>query len=330
MSYGFEAILHSADRGSFAEISALSPHSPFNTLEYASALHARGAEPYGMALIRGGRIAGGFVAAITGKKWNRTLKIYSVQHLAAPEVFWTGVSRFCADQNVCGVDVQTFASVDPSMPDFDTRLSSRQRSEFIIDLTSENFRDHYGRSHKQRLKKAAKAGFNITRSREFSDYEVHVRMMQASVTRRRDRGESVPTATVRDFDYALLDTGLGELIQASLDGQVLSSMLLLRAAASGYYHSSGTSQEGMHLDASRYLISEVAGILAVEGRRTFNLGGVDPGAEGLRSYKSGFGAAEVELKAEAFSTISPLARTLRNTLRTVARAPHHLLGLIRR
>lgn len=328
MSHTFY-LIPSSDHASLVEISEASPHSPFNSPEYADALLARNAEPCGLALVHGGRIVSGCIAAVVGKRWNRRLNIYSAPHLDVPEPFWSGVFSMCRDRDIDHLNIQSFASKAPSFPGSKYRVSSRARSEFVIDLCREDFRDLYGRSHKQRLKKAIKRGFTISNTCEFADYETHVAMMQASTTRRLRRGESVPTPSIKDFDFALLTCGLGELVQVSLDGTVLSSMLLLRSPTSGYYHSSGTSSEGMRLDASRFLIDHVASKLAEEGRHSFNLGGVDPDADGLRSFKSGFGAQEIELSAELHSPLSPIARLLWRAARGITGIPGYLSDVTR-
>ena len=44
---------------------------------------------------------------------------------------------------------------------------------------------------------------------------------------------------------ALTAHGAGEIFQAVVDGQVLSTILVLLSRDAGYYHSAGTSAEGM-------------------------------------------------------------------------------------
>ena len=65
-------------------------------------------------------------------------------------------------------------------------------------------------------------------------------------------------------------------------------MLLLFSPRVAYYHSAGTTSEGMHLGASPYLITEVAARLRVRGLE-FNLGGAEPENAGLYRFKSELG-----------------------------------------
>jgi lipid II:glycine glycyltransferase (peptidoglycan interpeptide bridge formation enzyme) len=154
--------------------------------------------------------------------------------------------------------------------------------------------------------------------------------MESSVTRRGDRGESVILPKANDFDFMLLNSGAAELFQARSDEEVLASILILISKTSGYYHSAGTSPEGMKSGASPFLISEVASALASSGRDWLNLGGADPDAEGLRRFKKGFGARENALPAGVYSMISPFERTLLTMARAVKNVPSHLVGTMRR
>lgn len=92
-------------------------------------------------------------------------------------------------------------------------------------------------------------------------------------------------------------SGAGCIYQARLAGEVVSSILVLRSAAGAYYHSAGTSPDGMRLGASVFLISELADALRADGCTVFNLGGTDPDQEGLRRFKAGFGAITVPLES---------------------------------
>lgn len=328
MTTSFAALV-SPDQQTLIAISNLAPHSPFDAPAYAEALAERGVTPCALILLDGQQIVSGCLAALAGSKWNRRLEINSAPHLAAAELFWDGVGDFCRSQRVCDLDVQSFAAISPDMPHFDAVMSERSRSEFVVDLTTENRIATYSKNHKRSINKATKAGVSVTRSDTLDAYKVHVEMMRASMARRSNRGEKVLVPSVQDFDYCLLRTGAGELFQATQGDRIVASILILKAAASGYYHSAGTLPEGMQLGASPFLINEVARMLAASGMQTFNLGGVDPGADGLRRFKSGFGAYEVKLRAARFSMIKPWHRTLRRVARKFKIAPEVLLSKVR-
>ena len=309
-----------------AQISALAPQSPFDTPAYAAALSARHAVPCALLLQEEQQITGGCLAALAGRKWNRRLEIFSAPCLTSPATFWDGVIDFCRSHDICDLDVQTFAAISPDMPHLDSILSKRERSEYIIDLSAGDYVGSYSKNHKRSINKANKSFLRISSGNALGNYKEHVKLMRESMTRRSERGESVPIPSAQDFDFALIRSGAGQLFQATLDSRVLASILILKSATTGYYHSAGTSPEGMHLGASPFLISEVAKILSESNFKSFNLGGVDPGADGLRRFKSGFGAEEIKLVAACFSMISPLYRALRLAARKAKAVPRTLLA----
>ncbi|MEE8529536.1 MAG: hypothetical protein V3S35_02060, partial [Nitrosomonadaceae bacterium] len=56
----------------------------------------------------------------------------------------------------------------------------------------------------------------------------------------------------------LIESGAGEIFQAVLASQVVSSNLILMAEKAGYNHTQGTSPEGMDCGAAHFLIHGIA------------------------------------------------------------------------
>jgi hypothetical protein len=330
VTIAFSAIL-SPGAEILSSISDVTPRSPFNTPAYASALSAGSAEPCALQLVSDNNsVVGGCLAALAGGRWNRRLEIFSAPTLPSPSEFWDGVTEFCRQQKVCDLDVQTFASDSPGMPSSADAISTRRRIEYLLDLSEPELFNAFSKNHKRSIRKAKKADLTFTQSTSFDDYQTHIRLMESSVTRRGDRGESVILPQANDFDFRLLSHGAAELFQARSDAEVLASILILTSKTCGYYHSAGTSPEGMKSGASPFLISEVASALASSGRDWLNLGGADPEAEGLRRFKKGFGAQEIHLPAGVYSMIPSFERTFRTMARSVKNAPGYVLGTIRR
>jgi hypothetical protein len=136
----------------------------------------------------------------------------------------------------------------------------------------------------------------VTRSRSADACDAHIRMMVASMTRRIGRGEHVPMPTDGAWARVLLDSGAGELFQASRDGEVVSSMLVLRSRLGGYDQSSGSTPAGLKVSAVPFLIYHTCVALREEGCTAFNLGGAREAEAGLREFKSHFGADIVDLE----------------------------------
>ena len=329
MTAFFSAVL-SPGAQVLSRISDITPQSPFNTPAYAAAISAIDAEPCALMLKSDQNdVIGGCLAALTGSKWNRKLEIFTGPTLISPSIFWSGVTDFCKLQSVCDLDVQTFASESPSLPNLDNRLSTRKRFEYVLDLSNARFPDSFSKNHKRSIKKAQNSPLIFAQGNTIDDYQAHIRLMESSITRRSDRGERVIRPRANDFDYMLVKNGAAQLFQAKSEDQILASILILLSKTSGYYHSAGTSQDGMQSGASPFLISEVAKTLASSGRTWLNLGGADPHAEGLRRFKKGFGAQEIELTADVYSMISPLERKLRTVARSIKNSPSYFLGTAR-
>ncbi len=113
----------------------------------------------------------------------------------------------------------------------------------------------------------------------------------------------------------LIGSGAGEIFQAVLASQVVSSNLILIAEKAGYNHTQGTSPEGMDCGAAHFLIHGIARALRQEGKEVLNLGGTDdPNPEsGLVKFKTGFGVTteKIELETARFMPSSIVSCFLR-------------------
>lgn len=83
---------------------------------------------------------------------------------------------------------------------------------------------------------------------------------------------------------------------------VHSSVLVLLAAKGAYYHSAGTSPDGMACGASPWLVHEAALVLRERGLEVFNLGGAIQASAGLFRFKSEFATTPVPLESVTYST----------------------------
>ena len=121
------------------------------------------------------------------------------------------------------------------------------------------------------------------------------------MVRRSARGETVPVSFSTKMSAAAVRSGLGKIYQALLDDRVVSSVLVLFAPRGAYYHTAGTSQEGMECGASQALVHEISRRLKEQSLDRFWLGGVSEENPGLVRFKAGFGAEPVDLdSAELF------------------------------
>jgi hypothetical protein len=293
-------------------MAAMSPANPFMTAAYLNARMALGGEACILSVDEGDRMAAACPAVLRSGYLTRSLEIISLPLLPDPHVFWRGLQTWCRHKHVSHVDVNSFSAEQACVPPLDGEYNRRGRCEFVLDLSEGKLGERLSSNHLRNVKRARKGHVTVQRSTEVSACRIHVDLMASSMTRRRVRGEQVPHRMTNQLAEvtALVQGGAGEVFQAVADGQVLSSILVLQAERGGYYHSAGTSPEGMACGASHLLVHDIAVTLQAEARRQFNLGGVSETGSGLEQFKRGFGARPVELQAVQCSTATRVRRWL--------------------
>jgi lipid II:glycine glycyltransferase (peptidoglycan interpeptide bridge formation enzyme) len=192
----------------------------------------------------------------------------------------------------------------------------RDRIEWILNL-ADNKPHQLASNHRRNINKARRHGIVLASTTDAAAADVHARLMAASMHRRSERGENVPTISEHDTrnELAFLASGAARIYQAVHEGRIVSSMLVLNAPAGAYYHSAGTTPEGMEIGASTFLVSEIIRDLTNQGRLIFNLGGATDESAGLQRFKSGFGAQPVPLSAGVYQVASPIYRGIRAVAR---------------
>jgi hypothetical protein len=298
-------------------LAACDPTNPLHTSEYADAHQSLGARSCFLGLYSGNDLAAGCIAYVSGSFLRRNLHIRSLPDIPDPVTFWKGVLDLSRSLGVWFLHVDTYASPGAVIPHLRGELERRVRWEYVLDLACDNLLDRVSTQHRRNITRARKAGLSLRRTREASACAKHLELMDASTERRVHRGE-VPMQLGQDSSrqMALLASRSGEIFQAVSGELVLSSMLVLRSSKGAYYQSAGTLPEGMRLGASPFLVSQVAEVLKQEGVEVFNLGGSSVDSPGLRRFKSGFGAREVELQAASFCPKSKFERKLHGALRS--------------
>lgn len=303
------------------------PTNPFLTPAYARSRERLGEQ---LCLFQTGNEGGAeswCSAFLQRRRYGATMEFPSLPVIADSAAFADSLVRFCNTTGVIEIGLHTFGSpesvVPPDISAFGGETARHRRREFLIALESGDLLAKLSRSHRQRVRQAQRAGLTLERRRDPAACTEHALLMSQSMARRRARGEAAPDDALTPPLLAFLDTGAGELFRAvSNDGQVLSSMLVLRSARGAYDQSSGSSPQGMTAGAAQFLIHETAEALRAEGSAVLNLGGVRPEETGLRDFKSHFGGTEIE--SEATDTLRP------TTLLKLSGAVHSVIAGARR
>lgn len=287
------------DAEAIASASARQPANPFCTPGLAAARAARGETPWLLALGDGDCEC---IAFESSGRLRRRLELPSLPDVdaARAEPFWSGLLDLCGRRRTTDLVVHTFASPRASIPRVARERWRRSRHEYVLSLEEDDLVSRMSSNHRRNTRRGERAGFELRQADTAAACQDHVRLMGSSMQRRRDRGEDVPMDAEARRASDLVRHGAARIYQAVGDGEVLSSILVLLSSRGAYYHSAGTVPDGMKRGASHFLVGGVARALQVSGRTDFNLGGADPGQEGLTRFKTGFGARRVDLEAAAF------------------------------
>ena len=296
----FEFFAVPAEQHLVEKLSELSPTNPFATWSFFQSKSRVGCDTWVLGLKdSSGEIATGCGAFLTFGRLNRTLNVQSSPRVGAESAFWEGLRQFCRERRVTTLIIGTFGSpAGVEVPQFGSDFTRRSRCEFVLDLTGD-LTSLLRSNHKRNVKKGHKAGLVVRRTCTPEAAIIHRNLMNQSLDRRRSRGENVGRTGPSPDHMAYLESGFGELFQAMHDDTVLSSVLVLHAPKGSYYHSAGTSPDGMAMGASHFLINHIAIEMSAEGREVLNLGGADEDS-GLARFKEGFGATRVPLEAATY------------------------------
>jgi hypothetical protein len=303
-----------------AALAALTPCNPFRTERYAEALRARGQSPWLLGTMAGGRLVAGCYASLTCGRLNRTLVLPSLPTVSDRDVFWNGLIRFCVSHRVTSLELDSFAGTGTHVPPLPGAMERCERFEYILELDDPGWERRLARKHKQNIQKARHAGVKLRRTASADACRDHVRLMSATLARRRARGEVVPDEADQELTWSILltKTGAAELFQAVDGAEVVSSAMVMRSTRGAYNQSAGTSGVGMQCGASHFLLYEAARALREESLVTFNLGGAERNP-GLRLFKSRFGAKAVVLESASVYLGGRVRRTLTEVARSLRR-----------
>ncbi len=298
----FEAVSDKA-QSLISEIAILNPMNPFYTAQYMAYRRTQEFTPW--IFVYGDHIQPNvcFPAFMKTGRLRRSLEIPSIPDIPVDEPFWPELINFCRQKGVSDLSVNSFCSQGGMIPRLDHETNRKARWEYVLHLKLPDAFMKMSKGHAYRIKRAQKTGVEIQRTCDQEAVKDHARLMSASMQRRQDRGENVTTSAPINDLLQLIESGAGEIFQAVLASQVVSSNLILMAEKAGYSHTQGTSPEGMDCGAAHFLIHGIACALHQEGKEVLNLGGTDdPNPEsGLVKFKTGFGVATKKIELEAAS-----------------------------
>ncbi len=311
----FDAVSDKA-QSLISKIAVLNPLNPFYTAQYMAYQRTQGCIPW--ILVYGNDMQPNVYcpAFMKTSHLRRSLEIPSMPDIPVDEPFWPELINFCRQKGISNLSVNSFGSQGGMIPRLDHEIYRKTRWEYVLNLKLPDIFMKMSKGHAYRIKRAKKMGLEMQRNYNPEAVRTHARLISTSMRRRQNRGENVTTSAPTNDLFKLTESGAGEIFQAVLAGQVVSSNCILMAEKSGYSHTQGTSPEGMNCGAAHFLIHGIASALRQEGKEVLNLGGTDdPNPEsGLVKFKTGFGGGmteKIELEAAEFIPSSIVSSFLR-------------------
>ena len=227
------------------------------------------------------------------------------------EPLWTRILELAGLCKARLITIEMFGPAATNGSPFANEVARHHTQVYVMDLQDADLEAGLSSNHRRNLRKAESLGFSMIETTAPEAVAAHVRLCGASNDRRAGRGEKIQGNKDRKATEAYLETGAARLFQASLRGEVLSSILVLTIGRAAYYDTGGTSPEGMKMGGSHFLMVHTMVRLKEQGIATFSLDVAN--TEGLIKFKTGFGAREWPLQRvylEQPSLISRLRRLL--------------------
>jgi CelD/BcsL family acetyltransferase involved in cellulose biosynthesis len=165
-----------------------------------------------------------------------------------------------------------------------------------LALSDDADRVQAGFHHSQRrnIKRAAKEGVEVRRAAEPSDLS-HTFYALHSATRHR---LGVPVQPRRFFEAqwrGLVAPGHARLLLAYREGNAIAGMLLLQGNGTVTYKYGASDAAALDVRPNHALFAQAIRDACVEGNHTFDFGRTDFEDEGLRVFKTNWGALETPL-----------------------------------
>jgi hypothetical protein len=314
-----------ADDVSVDRASVTHPANPFLTPSYVRAQKALGYDAWLLGLTDGAVPQASALCLIRGGLLHRWMTIPASPAVPTDSIFWAGLDSFCRERGVTDLELSTFANPGGRIPELRGETERVERTEFEMNLLNKDLWAGISKSHRERINQGRKRGLVLRRGRSEAAIDAHVALHINSMDRRALRGENVALTFERITRAALLTSGAGELFQAMLGDEVVSSLLVLRSSTGAYCESSGNSANGMKIGASHFLRYETALALQAEKTEVFYLGGARATEAGLHRYKSGFGATPHPMASVNACTSSRLRRKISTVANLVRDNPREVL-----
>jgi hypothetical protein len=234
------------------------------------------------------------------------------------------IERYARSDGCVELELGSYASRDVSadLESHGYQLLSRMEFEFSLDLSDEELFSRMKWRQRNNLKKAEKMGLKLyTLPADRGVAELR-RLQAASSQRIMKRGGpdiEYKNKSGNDPLFSLLESGIGRIVVAERNGEILSANFYTCFNKTVYLHHAGHCNAALEAQAPTFLIWECIRKYRCEGALRFNLGGCassaineDSSEHGVYVYKKGFGAKCINCSS-GHKILHPFKRALYDT-----------------
>jgi hypothetical protein len=290
------------------EVASLNPLIPFFSEAYVRSMQASGFRPVALFTENSGMMLSGCTGYMRRGWLNNHLEITTLPELRGRKTFWKGLADFCRSQRISVLTVNTFASPEASIDQLEGETRRQQRMEFVLDLAEGDLSERVSSRHRRQIHKARRAGITVRCRTSAEACTEHARLTNLSLDRLRARGQEIDYRIDAEELLTLVRNDAADIFEATLNGEVLSSVMVVRSDDAAYLKTSATSDEGRRCGAGHFLYFEIAKHLQNAGFLTLNLGGASVDNIGLQEFKAEFGARRIDLEAAEFYIGGPIRK----------------------
>jgi lipid II:glycine glycyltransferase (peptidoglycan interpeptide bridge formation enzyme) len=247
-----------------------------------------------------------FLSSFTGCLWSEASPVMDDSDANTAMLFAKEIEKYAKSQELATLSIGSFAG-SPNTSVYETLgFLARRYWEFRLDLadSEDALWDKMEYKRHKNIRKAARSGVILE---DHNDEEgiAALRQLQGDSSQRiMARGgvdiRQKDLATV-DPISVLLNAGLGRIVCAKVEGQVVSAGLFTYFNGIVYHTLSGHSELALRTQSPTYLLWETMKRYKAEGARWFNFGGCAVEAEkeghsehGVYSYKKDFGGERLD------------------------------------
>jgi CelD/BcsL family acetyltransferase involved in cellulose biosynthesis len=246
------------------------------------------------------------LAPLTGALWTEAAPAMRPGDSAVAAAFAKALVQYARSRRVATMSVGSFGGNAGMTAFSQCGFHETRYWEFVLDLsaTEDDIWNRMEYKRRKNIRKAERMGV-VLEDHCGEDGIAELRQLQGASSQRivARGGRDITHSGERRTDPVniLLDAGIGRIVCAKVDGQVVSAGLFTHFNGTVYHTLSGHSEEALRSQAPTLLLWETIKRYKAEGARRLNFGGCSAAAiekghseHGVYAYKKDFGGDCIE------------------------------------